>query len=249
MYPKIVFLDMEGTLLRKEYRLDDGVVAPSAWTLLADRLGPDCLAEEQETKKKWHAGGFKTYLEWMNDTVEIHKKHNLTETLFREVVASVEFMPGVEEVLDEFRAQSATTVLVSGGFKALADRVQRRFRIDHAYSGCEYFFDAESKLIEHVNLLPADNKGKADFVRLMCAEHAIDPKDCAFIGDGMNDVLAACEVGFSIAFNAQPQLKSVASFSIEQPSGDEDFAEVKRVIGERFPTRKGGPLAKDNGRC
>lgn len=52
MHPKIIFLDMEGTLLKKEYRLDDGLVAPSAWTLLAERLGRDCLRDEQDTKKQ-----------------------------------------------------------------------------------------------------------------------------------------------------------------------------------------------------
>ena len=56
MYPKIVFMDLEGTLLQKAIHLDDGRVAPSAWTLLAERLGPDALREEEATKDRWLKG-------------------------------------------------------------------------------------------------------------------------------------------------------------------------------------------------
>jgi phosphoserine phosphatase len=37
-YPRIVFLAMDGTLLLKKYRLDEGKAAPSAWTVLAEAL-------------------------------------------------------------------------------------------------------------------------------------------------------------------------------------------------------------------
>ena len=238
MHPKIVFLDMEGTLLKKEYRLDDGLVAPSAWTLLAERLGPDCLRDEQATKERWRTGGYKNYLEWMRATVDIHRKYNLTEPLFREVIKSVEFMPGVDVALEDMRRWGASTVLISGGFKALADRVQRRLRIDHALSGCEYFFDDVSKRIEHFNLLPADERGKVDFMRLICIEHQVDPQDCAFVGDGMNDVHLARDVGFSIAFNAQEDLKVASSAVIDQSIGCEDFREVVRVLEKRFEHRQ-----------
>ena len=40
-YPRIVFFDMEGTLLTKAEHLNDGKVAPSAWTALAEKMGED----------------------------------------------------------------------------------------------------------------------------------------------------------------------------------------------------------------
>ena len=64
-FPRIVFLDMEGTLLQKECRLDDGRVAPSAWTVLAEALGEECLAAENATKVSWLANQYSGYLEWM----------------------------------------------------------------------------------------------------------------------------------------------------------------------------------------
>ena len=236
--PRIIFLDMEGTLLRKEHRLDDGRVAPSAWTLLAERIGPDCLKAENETKERWRSQGYPSYLEWMRETVEIHRRFALGERLFSEVMRSVEFTPGVDEALRQIHGWGAVSVLITGGFKALADRVQRRLRIMHAFAGCEYFFDPESHLIQHVNLLPADEVGKVDFMRLMCREYCVSPRDCAFVGDGMNDRHLAEQVGFSLAFNAQPELVAVASASISQGHGQEDFLAVAEVIEKDFKMRK-----------
>lgn len=236
-FPRIVFLDMEGTLLRKEYHLDDGMVAPSAWTLLAEKLGADCLAAENKTKIEWRANMYSGYMEWMRCTVEIHRRFGLTEELFRSVINSVPFMPNVEPALERIHSCGAITVLVTGGFKALADRVQRSLRIHHALAGCEYFFDPQTGTIDHVNLLPADEAGKVDFMRLMCREYGVAPSDCAFVGDGMNDVHLARVVGLSIAFNAQPQLRAVASACISQQNGAEDFMAVADLLERKSRKR------------
>jgi phosphoserine phosphatase len=229
-YPQIVFLDMEGTLLKKEYRLDDGKVAPSAWTVLAEALGRECLAAENATKTRWVAKGYSGYLEWMRDTIEIHERFGLTERTFREVIESVPFMPNVEPALRRIHAAGAVTCVVTGGFKALADRVQKRLRIHHAFAACEYFFDSGTGLIDHFNLLPADEVGKVDFMNLMCREYGVAPERCAFVGDGMNDVHLARAVGFSIAFNAQPELIAAATTAVSQAGGAEDFSVVADLL-------------------
>ncbi len=233
--PRIVFFDMEGTLLKKEYRLDNGLVAPSAWTLLAERLGPECFAEEEETKKHWVARTkYPSYLDWMQDTVDLHRRFNLTQAIFDEVVNSVGFVPGADKAIARIHAAGAKSVLITGGFKALADRVQSRLRIHHAFAGCEYFFDQLTGYVDHVNLLPADEMGKVDFMRLMCREYSVNPADCVFVGDGKNDCALAQAVGLSIAFNAQAELIKVATTSVSQPKGSEDFQAVADCIENRF---------------
>ena len=238
MYPRIVFMDLEGTVFLKEYRLDNGKVAPSAWTLLAERISPDCLAEEEDTKERWNRGEYPGYVEWMRDTIRIHQKHGLTQNVFDEVVDSVKFTTGVQEAVAEFRQHAAITVIISGGFKALADRAQRELKADHALSACEYFFDDQTGKIHHFNLLPSDEEGKVDFMKLIAKEHGIDLEDCVFVGDGKNDVGPACAVGFSIAFNAQQELRRFASKAIDQPKGEENFSAVAEAIRECFPHRR-----------
>ncbi len=230
MYPRLIFMDLEGTLLRKTDHLNTGNVAPSAWALLAERLGPDALREEKETQERWNRGGYRSYIEWMQDTIRIHKKYRLNRDLFEEVMASVEEMPGARDAVETFKHRGAITAIISGALKALADRMQRAFRIDHAFAGCEYFFDEGSGELEHWNLLPSDYEGKVDLMRVLMRGHKISKQECAFIGDGKNDVYLAEEVAVSIAFNAQPDLKKVCTYTIDQPPGEEDF----RAVAERL---------------
>lgn len=80
MHPRIAFLDLEGTLLKKAIHLDNGKVAASAWTLLAEELGPEALREEEDSKDRWLAAGYRNYLEWMEDTIRIYQRHGLPRT-------------------------------------------------------------------------------------------------------------------------------------------------------------------------
>jgi phosphoserine phosphatase len=237
-FPRIVFLDMEGTLLLKAHHLDDGRVAPSAWTLLAERMGPECLAAEQETKRLWLDKQYAGYLDWMAHTVAVHRRFGLRRELFDQVLASVPTVPGAERAFEILRSWGTVTALVSGGFKAHADRLQRQLGIQHTYAACEYFFGSDG-LMTHPNLLPADEEGKVDFMRLLCREYAIDPADCAFVGDGKNDVHLARAVGFSVAFNAQPELIQVSSVSVVQAAGLENFAAVVEELAKERKRREG----------
>src|SRR5574341_2470027 len=105
MRPKIVFCDMEGTLLRTNVTYDNGKVAPSAWTVLAARLGEACLREEEASKDKWNGKGYENYIAWMVDSVRILKRHGLNKHVFTEVMESVEFTSGIEESFSVFRAR------------------------------------------------------------------------------------------------------------------------------------------------
>jgi len=230
-------MDLEGTLLQKAIHLDDGRVAPSAWTLLAERLGTKALREEQATKDRWLNGGYRSYIEWMQDTIRIHQKYHLTSRVFEEVINSVQEMPGAFGAVRRFHERGSITAIISGGFKALADRVQRDFKIHHALSGCEYFFNQQTGQLEHWNLLPSDYEGKVHFVKAIMAEYGISKEECAFIGDAQNDVLVAKEVGLSVAFNAQPELQQVCTYVINQTPGNENLEEVTAI----FEAPAGGP--------
>ena len=111
----------------------------------------------------------------------------------------------------------------------MADRAQKDLRIDHAFAACEYFWDGDGKLL-HWNLLPCDYEGKADFMKLIMKEHGLKPEQCAFVGDGKNDVHLAKAVGLSIAFNAAEELQKVSTFSVNQPKGKEDFREILKYF-------------------
>lgn len=230
-YPKLIFMDLEGTLLQKTAHLYHASgTAPSTWTLLAKRLGQEALQEEEATKERWLRGGYRNYIEWMQDTIRIHQRYGLTKDIFQEVLDSVKEMPGSRDAVHSFHKHGAVTAIISGGFKALADRVQRSLKIHHSLAACEYFFDPQTGELEYWNLLPSDYMGKANFIRLLRSEYQIKKKECVFIGDAQNDIPVIKEVGLSIGFNAQPAFREVCTHSIDQSPGNEDFVEVATHI-------------------
>jgi phosphoserine phosphatase len=222
---KLVFFDMEGTVFRKAVRHADGSVAPSAWTLIAKELGQEAYEEEEKTKKRWNENGYSGYVEWMEDTIRIHQKYGLKKDFFEKVVHSVDYHKGAGDVFAKLKERGIRTALISGGFKANADRAQIDLGIDHAFSACEYFWNENGDLVAW-NLLPCDYEGKVDFMRLIMKEHGLTSKECAFVGDGVNDIYLAKEVGVSIAFNGAERLQEATTYSVNQKDGEEDFRDV-----------------------
>jgi len=165
----------------------------------------------------------------MEDTIRFYIKYGLTKDIFDKVLSSVEYHKGVKETFKKLKEKGYKTALISGGFKEQADRAQKDLKIDHAFTACELFWDNKGKF-KHWNLLPCDYEGKVHFVRLIIKEHGLMPEECAFVGDGKNDVHIAKEVGMGIAFNAAEELQRVATHVIEQPDGKEDFREVLKYL-------------------
>jgi len=226
---KLIFFDMEGTLFRKAYKDSKGNTAPSAWSLLAEHLGPEAAKEEDRTKEKWNSGEYAGYVEWMEDTISVHKKYGLTRDFFEKVMAGIDYHPGVVETFDVLRKKGYKTALISGGFKAQADRALKDLKINHAFAACEYLWGDDGELV-HWNLLPCDYEGKLDFMNLIMKEHGLTREECAFVGDGRNDVPFAKAVDLSIAFNGAQELQDVCSHSVNQEEGKEDFRAVLEFL-------------------
>lgn len=218
---------MEGTLFKKNSYLDNGKVAPSAWTVLAKIISQECYLEEEDSKDKWLNGYYPSYTSWMMDTIRIQMKHGMRKNHLEQVVKSAEFHQGAYELISYLKSKGIVTVLISGGFKELANIAQVELGIDHAYSACEYFFDNDDK-VKHFNLLPTDEEGKLIFMEHLAQEYNVPLDECAFIGDGKNDIFLAKACGTSIAFNAQSELKAICNIIVDQE--EPDLSEVINLL-------------------
>ena len=165
----------------------------------------------------------------MDDTIRIHKKYGLKKDLFDQVINSVEFQPGVKETFNELKKRGLKTGIICGGFKASATRAKKELKIDHAFAACEYLWDEKGNIL-HWNTMPCDYEGKIDFMKLIIKEHGLTPDECAFVGDGRNDVPLAKSVGLSISFNGPKELQEASTHSINQPEGKEDFREILKFL-------------------
>lgn len=222
---QLLFLDMEGTLLVAQ----DVVVGPdhahhtSLWTRIFSELGPAAQSDNVAMIEKWDGGGYRSYMDWVDDSLLAMRRRGLTQRRFEALIDETAYNPGVPETLRQVHERGIRTAIVSGGFIAQARRAQTDLRIHHAYAAADLFWDSRGELI-HWNIYPSDFEGKIDFVRLMMREYRFDREESAFIGDGANDVPITTAVGTSVAYNGHPALRGVAQHAISH------FEELLAII-------------------
>lgn len=222
---KLLVMDVEGTLFRTNVRLPGTTIDSTIWQSIANALGPDAVEQEVETHRVWESGGYRSYLNWMKATVAIHRKFGLTQSVFQQLIRSAEYNPGVTETLPQINQAHYPMILVSGGFRELAARAQKDFKIEHAFAACEYLFDS-SRRLAHYNLLPCDFEGKLDFIQIMLREYGLDGSDWLFVGDGLNDVPIAKASPMSIGFRPHPELRKIVTHVID------DFGELLEILNK-----------------
>jgi len=227
---KILFTDMEGTVFKKDVRIDRGVVAPSLWAGIALTLteseegqrvasvcGKTAWDVEKRLQDEWAARGFSKYVEFVDDTVrQVHAPYGLKRDVFDSLVAGVEYQKGVHETFAYLREQGIMSAMVTGGFWEQARRAQCDLGIRHVAASCEYNWAADDT-IHSWNSLPYDEVGKVHFLRDIIREHGLDPSECAFIGDGKNDRHLAREVGLAIGITPQDGLVPACHAIIREP--------------------------------
>lgn len=208
---RLLVLDVEGTIFRTDVR-SPGISTDSAiWRGITRALGPKAIEDEIATHMRWRDGRYRGYLDWMRDTISIHQRHGLTADIFTSLIKCAEYNPGVEQTLQAVDRERFEILLISGGFRELAMRVQTDFKVRHAFAACEYIFGQDGSLASY-NLLPCDFVGKIEFIRLMLREYGLTPQDWLFVGDGPNDVPIAKAAPISVAYSACPELQEVATY-------------------------------------
>ena len=130
----------------------------------------------------------------------------------------LKFSPGAERMLDKVRAAGIKTLLVSGGFTYMTDRLKTRVQLDYTHSNVLEI--SNGKLTGKVlgEIVNADAKLAA--LKRIAGEIDASPAQIAGVGDGANDLkfLAAC--GVSVAYHAKPVVREQTSYAINHAGLD-----------------------------
>lgn len=229
---KLLVLDVEGTLFQTDVQLSGTSIDSTIWQGIAHALGPDAVREEVETHKRWDSGDYRSYLDWMKDTISIHRRHGLSYKLFQRLISSAQYSIGVVETMSQVDRSKYEPILISGGFRELTARAQRDLKIYHVFVACEYLFGKDG-ILKSYNLLPCDFEGKIDFIRLMLREYGLGSNDWLFVGDGANDVPIAKKAPVSVGYRPHSELKKVVTYVID------DFHELLGILNLRKPCKRG----------
>jgi phosphoserine phosphatase len=213
---KLVVFDMEGVIFRSRinFCLNGQDYVGGIWTLLCDILGTGASKKNMENYERFkhrHDPKYKDepyygYFRFVEDTIDIFKNYGADETKkglsraqFEDVIKSVPYFPGVAETFAKLKEHGIRIALISGGLKALADRVIWDYGIDSSYTAAELFWEGET--LHRWNINPTDFEHKKTLIESLHRDLGIKHKEIMFVGDGDNDQHIADYCGVAIAFN------------------------------------------------
>jgi phosphoserine phosphatase len=129
------------------------------------------------------------------------------------VADNIPLMPGAEKLMKELKSLGFRTVLISGGFTIIAQRIARQLGMDSVFA---------NELVVDDGVLTGDVRGpltrqnsKKEVLEEICNKLNISPRDCIAVGDGSNDLCWVGVVGTFIAFNAKPVVQRAADVVVD----------------------------------
>lgn len=182
---KLIAFDLDGVLV-------DGY---GSWWEVHKALGT--LEKSREHAKEYYAGAI-TFDVWAEKDVELWRGTDITR--ITKAVEKIELMNGIDETLPALKKKYKLAI-ISGGLQDLADRIKRKYGIEHAVANKLKVKDGKVAGIDQV----VDFKGKGRILGEIAATYGIKPDECAAVGDYINDIPMFDAAGFAIAFNPKNQ--------------------------------------------
>ena len=182
---KLIIFDLDGTLTQER----------SIWEYIHKRLGKWYgFAEEYQNQ---FLAGYISYEEFCERDAQVWKGMKVEE-LF-EIVKTVPFHPGVDELIHYLKRKGLKLSMVSSGLSLLTDCVHQNYGFD--YSVSNDLLHENGILTGKVKIQVYYDK-KADWVEKILKQFGVKPEEVIAIGDSKGDMDMFQMVGFSIAFNS-----------------------------------------------
>lgn len=196
---KLVVFDLDGTLTQER----------SIWEYIHKKLGK-WYGFAEEYQNQFLARKI-SYEEFCERDAQVWKGMKLEELL--EIVKTVPFHPGVDELINYLKQKGLKLSMVSSGLSLLTHRVHQRYGFD---------FSVSNDLLHENGVLTGKVKiqvhfdKKAEWVEKILKQFGMRPEEVIAIGDSKGDIDMFQMVGFSIAFNSScKELDQIANFCVQ----------------------------------
>ena len=124
----------------------------------------------------------------------------------------VKLTPGAEKLIAAAQREGIKTLLVSGGFTYVTDRLRTRLKLDYAHSNCLELVDGILTGGIVGDIVNAD--GKREALLEVRERLGITREQTIGIGDGANDLKFMAECGVSIAYHAKPIVRGQTTYAL-----------------------------------
>ena len=194
---RLLVMDMDSTLITIE-TIDE----------LADLMG---IKSEVATITAQAMRGEIEYDESLRRRLALLKGED-ENALVRVYEERLRLSPGAERLLAEAKRHGIRTLLVSGGFTQITDRLKTRLGLDYTYSNVLAI--ENGKLTGEIvgRIVNADAK-RDELIRVR-GELGLSREQIIGVGDGANDLKFLAECGVSIAYRAKPVVRAKAVHAI-----------------------------------
>jgi phosphoserine phosphatase len=196
---KLVIFDLDGTLTQER----------SIWEYIHKQLGKWCgFAEEYQNQ---FLAGEISYEEFCERDAHVWKGMKVEELL--EIIKTVPFHPGVDELIHYLKQKGLKLSMVSSGLSLLTDWVHDKYGFDYSVSNDLLH---ENGILTGKVRIQVYFDQKAKWVKRILGKFEVKPEEVIAIGDSRGDMDMFQMVGFSIAFNSScGDLDRIASVCIQ----------------------------------
>ncbi len=196
---KVAIFDLDGTLTQER----------SIWEYIHRQLGK-WYGFAEEYRKKFLAGQI-SYSRFCELDAEVWKGMKL-EAL-SEIVQTVPFHPGVDELIGHLKHNGLKLAMVSSGLSLLSNWVHERHGFD--YSVSNDLLDEDGILTGKVRVQVYYDK-KAVWAKKILKQFGVKPEEVIAIGDSRGDMEMFQIAGLSVAFNSScKDLDKIASVCVQ----------------------------------
>ena len=168
------------------FDVDDTLINGNSWLSMNLALG--MTAEEDKNLYDRHGRGELGYEEWIASIVAILKsrgkasRKNIEQSLF-----AYTYRKGAKNIIKYLQKKGYEVALISGGSDILIRRIAQELGIKYERYANTFVFD-ESDMLADIRAIKHENEGKANFLKSICYELKLSLSDCAYVGDGANDI-------------------------------------------------------------
>lgn len=143
------------------------------------------------------------------------------------VAPTLTLRPGAAALVRALKKLGYKLAVISGGFAAFVDPIQRELGLDYAFSN-----DLEVEagvLTGRVRGEIVDRQRKADLLDQVARAEGIQLDQVMAVGDGANDIAMLERAGLGVAFNAKKTVQDAAQVAVNQT----DMASLLYLLGLR----------------
>src|SRR3989344_6057979 len=203
---KLVCFDLDSTLIDN---------LKFSWQLFHDYFETD-KHRRDDAKNRFYSKEI-SYKEWAEHDIGMWKEKNAKKEDFFKALEGLKLMEGALETLRELKQGGAKLAIISGSLNVLLEKFIPNYEdyFDDVFISRIYF--DENGYISEIEATEFDIDAKALALKKIAEREGISLKECAFVGDYLNDIKVMQEAGLGIAFNClNEEVKKAADIVIEK---------------------------------